>query len=96
MLPLDVSRAVPYDVGLSPAPPVTTIATLNFGEAKPAVVLHTASLGAPGASLTVTITGWDGTFLDGTFSGTLVDLAGGTSPIVVTNGSFRTRRVTGH
>jgi hypothetical protein len=96
MLPLDVTRAVPYDVGLSPNPPVTTIATCGYGEAKPVAALHVASLGATGASLTITITGWDGTFLDGTFSGTLVDLVGGTAPIVVTNGQFRTRRVTGH
>jgi len=97
ILPLDVTLPMPYDITTSPQPPLASLATLQYTEnATSGVAIHTASLGAVGSSLTVTITAWDGTFLDGTFTGTLVDTTGKTSPIVVTNGVFRTRRETGH
>ncbi len=97
ILPLDVTKPTPYDVSLSPTQQVAALATLQYTETTSSgVVLHTASLGATGSSLDITITGWDGTFLTGTFTGTLVDVAGKTSPILVTNGQFRTRDVTGH
>jgi hypothetical protein len=93
-LPLDVNRAKPFDIGLFPAPPYATIATIGYTDAK--YKYHTASLALQGAALTITVDSWDGTFLTGRFSGTMVDVSTGLPPIAVTNGEFKTRRVTGH
>jgi hypothetical protein len=93
-LPLDVTRPTPFDIGLLPNYPAATIATLGYTD--PTFHFFTATAGATGAALTVTVDAWDGTFLTGHFSGTLVDLTGGSPSIVVTNGEFKTRRVTGH
>lgn len=96
ILPLNVARVTPYDIGTVPILPAFTIATLTYSEIKPpSVKIFLASAGNPGSDLKITITGWDGTFLEGTFTGTVVDGTGGSAPpIVVTNGQFRTRRAT--
>jgi hypothetical protein len=97
IVPLDVTLPMPYHIGLSPNPPVNALATLSYTEATPAVKIHSASLGNPGSALDIVVTGWDGTFLEGTFTATLVEAgAGGSAPITVTNGAFRVRRATGH
>jgi len=93
-LPLDVTRAKPFDIGLTFVPPSGSLATLGYTDST--YKLHTAATAVPSAALTVTIDSWDGTFLVGRFHGTLIDLVGGTAPIEVTNGEFKTRRVTGH
>jgi hypothetical protein len=95
-LPLDVTRPKPFDIHLAAQQPYLTIATLTYQEVIPSFVLYSATFGGPGASLTVTVNSWDGTFLEGTFSGTMIDPAGVKPPVIVTNGEFKTRRVTGH
>jgi len=95
-LPLDVTRPKPFDIHLAVQQPYLTIATLTYQEVIPSFVFYSATFGGPGASLTVTVNSWDGTFLEGTFSGTMIDPAGVKPPVIVTNGEFKTRRVTGH
>ena len=86
---LDPGRATPYSIGLLPDQSSLASASMNYVE--DGTVIYLAQFGFEGVSLTVTVTGWDGTFFTGTFSGTLVDPGGVAAPITVTNGQFRVR-----
>jgi hypothetical protein len=95
-LPLDLTLARPFHIGLSPNPPVNAIATMGYTDVGPAFTSYSAGFGLPGAALDLVITGWDGTYIEGTFTGTMIDLATGKPPLVVTNGQFRVKLQTGH
>jgi hypothetical protein len=93
---IDLSQPRPFHIGLEPNPPVLALATLTYVEQSTDVSPFMAAPGVTGASLDMVVTGWDGTYVEGTFTATLVDQnPAGAPPIGVTNGRFRVKAVTG-
>jgi hypothetical protein len=84
----DLARPTPYSVGVDVVLPIPTFAFAAFLESTGG--FYRASTTSAGSDFTVTVTGWDGRLLTGTFHGTLVKVVDPTAqPVAITNGEFR-------